>query len=159
MKQTQSENGSVTRTRPQEMAVNSHPQSPMPLSDSSAEKKRKKLIYFAITPLLFSFHTIFFAIENEDPAHKSRAINPVSAIAVVSFQRESLALAYLSGAQVPAPFFAPLRTPKTHILVGFLPLKRAFSGPFHFFFSFHQGRWKSSSFFLCDNGLDSQVCL
>jgi hypothetical protein len=38
LKQTQSEKGSVTKTRAQEMAVNSHPQSPIPLSDSSAEK-------------------------------------------------------------------------------------------------------------------------
>ena len=39
LKQTQSENGSVTMTRPQEIAVSSHPQRPMPLSDSSAGRE------------------------------------------------------------------------------------------------------------------------
>ena len=43
LKQTVSENGSVTRTSAQEMAVRSHPQRPMPLSVSSAEMKRESL--------------------------------------------------------------------------------------------------------------------
>ncbi len=42
LKQTQSENGSVTTTNAHEMAVRSHPQRPIPLSDSSAEVKRER---------------------------------------------------------------------------------------------------------------------
>ena len=42
MKQTKSENGSVTATMPHEIMVRSHPQRPIPLSDSSAERGRKK---------------------------------------------------------------------------------------------------------------------
>jgi hypothetical protein len=38
LKQTQSEKGRVTTTRPQEMAVSSQPQNPMPLWLSSAAK-------------------------------------------------------------------------------------------------------------------------
>ena len=42
LKQTQREKGRVTMTRPQDMAVRSHPHSPMPLSDSSAASQKKK---------------------------------------------------------------------------------------------------------------------
>ena len=42
LKQTHSENGSVTRTRPQEIMVKSHPHSPTPLSVSSAERNKKE---------------------------------------------------------------------------------------------------------------------
>ena len=41
LKQTQREKGSVTITRPQEIAVRSQPHKPMPLSDSSAETKKR----------------------------------------------------------------------------------------------------------------------
>ena len=45
LKQTQREKGSVTITRPQEIAVRSQPHKPIPLSDSSAEtKKREHLV-------------------------------------------------------------------------------------------------------------------
>ena len=42
LKHTHSEKGSVTATRPQEMAVSSQPQRPIPLSDSSAGKDKKR---------------------------------------------------------------------------------------------------------------------
>ena len=42
LKQTKSENGSVTATMPHEIMVRSHPQRPMPLSDSSAESGKKE---------------------------------------------------------------------------------------------------------------------
>jgi hypothetical protein len=56
LKQTQSEKGSVTKTRAHEMAVKSHPQSPIPLSDSSAARKERKEHEFLI------FRKIFFII-------------------------------------------------------------------------------------------------
>ena len=42
LKQTKSENGSVTATMPHEIMVRSQPQIPMPLSDSSAEKEEER---------------------------------------------------------------------------------------------------------------------
>ena len=42
MKQTNNENGRVIMTMPHEIMVRSHPQIPMPLSDSSAEKKKRE---------------------------------------------------------------------------------------------------------------------
>ena len=42
LKQTHSENGSVTRTRAQEIMVKSIPHSPTPLSVSSAERNKKE---------------------------------------------------------------------------------------------------------------------
>ena len=44
LKQTQSENGSVTMTRAHEIVVSNQPHRPTPLSDSSAEKRRRKEI-------------------------------------------------------------------------------------------------------------------
>ena len=44
MKQTQSENGSVTATSPHDIAVKSQPHRPMPFSDSSAEKQKMRTI-------------------------------------------------------------------------------------------------------------------
>ena len=41
LKQTQSENGSVTITRAHEMVVSNQPHRPTPLSDSSAEREKK----------------------------------------------------------------------------------------------------------------------
>lgn len=41
LKQTHNENGSVTATRPQEMAVRIQPHSPIPSFDSSAENYQK----------------------------------------------------------------------------------------------------------------------
>ena len=39
LKQTHSEKGRVTTTRPQDIAVNNHPHNPIPLSLSSAKKQ------------------------------------------------------------------------------------------------------------------------
>jgi len=44
LKQTQSENGKVTNTSAHEIAVKSQPQSPIPLSDSSAVMKISSLL-------------------------------------------------------------------------------------------------------------------
>ena len=49
LKQTHNENGSVTRTKPQEIMVRSQPQRPTPLSDSPAAKNR----FFNSMMLLF----------------------------------------------------------------------------------------------------------
>ena len=49
LKQTHNENGSVTRTKPQEIMVRSQPQRPTPLSDSPAAKDR----FFYSMMLLF----------------------------------------------------------------------------------------------------------
>ena len=59
LKQTQSEKGSVTKTRAQEMAVSSQPQSPIPLSDSSAEKSNER---YEMTALC-----AFFTAAKNDP--------------------------------------------------------------------------------------------
>ena len=52
LKQTQSEKGSVTKTRAQEMAVSSQPQRPIPLSDSSAEKSNERYEMTALCAFL-----------------------------------------------------------------------------------------------------------
>ena len=51
LKQTHNENGSVTRTKPQEIMVRSQPQRPTPLSDSPAAKNRffnSMMLFFCI---------------------------------------------------------------------------------------------------------------
>ena len=58
LKQTQSENGSVTITKAQDMAVRAHPQRPTPLSDSSAEMRRKRIVIRNPGPINFAKSSI-----------------------------------------------------------------------------------------------------
>ena len=81
MKQTKSEKGSVTTTKPQEMAVRSQPQRPIPLSDSSAGKERergKKGLLLVCCQVLFSLSFLSDWVYGTEKVKKKREKRPAT---------------------------------------------------------------------------------